>query len=475
MLELDGIRRVFADIVGEGNVVVGGEARYGWGALMGYRAFRRPKLRRENLIIITPGSAEEVAEVVKTANRNGIPIIPYGGGTGVMGGAAPTVEPAVMIDLRRMDRVIEVSYEDLTATAEAGVSIQKLNEAAAEKGLMFAHDPWSAPRATLGGAIATSGMGYYVAGYGSIREQVLGLEVVLPNGEILETRPAEFTSTGPSLKHIFIGSEGVFGVVTKATVRLHPLPEAEAMLGYEFPSFDAGFNAVKAMRRAKIRTSVLDMGEEAYGDADPTHDYEAELFILVEGFKEEVEAKISRIEKICREYGGERLSEGWAREFWKNRHALIHVYEKYLETGRDVEWLHENLLDYIHVYLPTSKVLEYKKKTAEIMKQHGLLLYERGLWGYPEVFSIVFYRPAEPSREEALEEAEEAIDKMLTLCQGMGGSMEHCHGVGIRLAKHMLREHGEAGIKLLQTLKNAIDQNNVMNPGKLIPKTSGLT
>ncbi len=455
MSELEKLQKTLAGIVGEDNVVVGGAASYGWGALMGYRAFKRPKLNREKLIVVKPSSVEEVADVVKTANTERISVIPYGGGTGVMGGTAPVVSPAIMVDLRRMNRILEVSSENMTATAEAGVSIQRLNEAAVEKGLMFAHDPWSAPRATLGGAIATNGMGYYVAGYGSMREQVLGLEAVLPNGKILETRPAEFSSTGPQLKYLFIGSEGVFGIITKATVRLHPLPESEVMLGYRFPSFDSGFKAVTAMRRAKVRVSVLDMGEETYGYADPMRDYDTELFILVEGFKEEVEAKVSRIEKICMEYGGERLDDNWAKEFWENRHALMYVYEEYLETGREVEWFGGNLLDYIHVYLLASKVLEYKQKTAEIMKQHGLLLYERGLWGYPEVFSIVFYKPAEPSREKALEEAETAVDKMITLCHTMGGSMEHCHGVGVRLAKHMLREHGYTGLETIQNIKRA--------------------
>jgi len=465
--EVKRISSLLAEVVGPEDVAVDGLERYGFGALMRYRAFKRPSIAK-NIVAVFPESTEEVAEVIKLANKEKIAVIPYGGGTGLMGGATPINEPTIMIDLRRMRRIEEISPEDMTATAEAGITIEELDMELRKRGVMLGHDPWSSPRATLGGAIATNGMGYYVASYGSIREQTLGLEVVLPNGDVIRTRAASFSSTGPQLKHLFIGAEGIFGVITKATVRIFPLPEREEKLGYVFDNFEDGFNAVMEMRMRKITPSVLDMGEEAYGFSDPTQEYQTELFILVEGFKEEVEAKKRRIEEICEKHGGRKLGGRWAENFWEHRHDLIYLYDEYLQQGKEIEWFGENILDYIHIYLPASKVLEYKRRTAEIMKRHGILLYERGLWGHPELFSIVFLREAKPNREKALEETEKAIDKMISLCHDMGGSMEHCHGVGIRLKKYMQQEHGQTGINLLKKLKQTIDPNNIMNPGKLI-------
>ena len=466
-MELRELAKKLSLVVGEENVLYDSNRvkRYRKDALMSFRAFNTPKWVSE-IVVTRPASTEEVAEIVRIANREKMPVIPYGGGTGLMGGAT-ALQPSIVIDLSRMCRVLEVDEVNRSVTAEAGVTLEELDKTLRKKGLMLAHDPWSSPRATLGGSISTNGMGYFVAGYGPMRRQVLGLEVVLPTGEILRTRPAEHNSAGPSLAQLFIGSEGVFGIITKATVRAYPLPEKEQMMGYEFQRFEDCFRAVQEIHRKKAVPSVLDAGEDVDGFGDPTEDYPTQLFLLIEGFREEVDAKSSRLAEICEEYGGVKLGEEWAEDFWKHRHDLIYYYDKFLREGSEPDWIGDNILDYVHLYLPAGKGLEDKKKSGEIMKEHGRLIRERGLWGHPELFSTVFLRPATPDRETAKKEAMKAVDKMIELCHTMGGSMEYCHGVGIRLAHHMQREHGEAGLQLLRRIKQAIGPNNIMNPGKL--------
>src|SRR5262249_22779036 len=162
---------------------------------------------------------------------------------GLMGGAR-AVEPSIVLDLRGMDRVIEINPRDRTAHVQAGVVLADLGAALEPHGLIVGHDPWTDPVATVGGAISTTRRGYLAGKYGSMGDQVLGLTVVLADGSMLRTRAVPRSSTGPRLQHLFAGAEGTLGVVTEAVLRVFPRPEARGLSGYRFPGFDEGFRAV---------------------------------------------------------------------------------------------------------------------------------------------------------------------------------------------------------------------------------------
>ncbi len=459
--------RDLTSIVGEDNVVTSGEETkiYSRDALLRFRPFTLPS-RGRSIVVVKPYSAEEVEEIVKLANTHRVPIVPYGGGTGLMGGAA-SLTNSIVINLSRMNKILEINVRDRTVTAEAGITLGELDAALREKGLMLGHDPWSRPRATLGGSISTNGMGYTAAGYGSIRRQVLGLEVVLPTGAKIETRPAEDSSTGPSLTQLFIGAEGTLGIITKATLRVFPQPERQKLLGYEFETFADGFNAIMKMYESRAVPTVVDYGEEGDGPVDPMGSYPANLFLMVEGFSEYVEAVAERVSRICEQFGGRRKDDSWAVEYWETRHEPMYRYERIIREDTFPEWLGEVLLDFIHIYLPASRVLAYREKSAPILAKRGIKILDRSIWKQPELFSMVMVKLPEPSFAEAAREMLEAFDELMALCHNMGGSMEYCHGVGVRLSKYMEREHGIDGLEALRQIKRALDPNNIMNPGKL--------
>ena len=430
-----------------------------WDALSAGRIhpLRRPGTTAP-LCLVLPASTAEVREVVLLANEEKVPIVPYGGGSGLMGGAL-SVRRGIVLDLRRMDKLLEIDKEALRARVQAGAVLEVLEKELNEKGLILGHDPWTLPVATVGGAISTNSLGYRGGKYGSMGDQVLGLEAVLPNGEILRTRAVAKSSTGISLKHLFIGGEGCFGVITEATVRVFPLSEKRSLYSYRFASFEQGFAAVQNIFARGLKPAVVDFGD----DAAKLHGG-AVLYLAFEGAKEMVEAEERLTLAICDEGGGKRLPREEAESFWRDRHVIadrfMHNRRSRRERGRDAL-----RRDWIHVALPASQVLAFRKAAMEIVAKRGICLQESGLWNRPELFSM---RLAIEERdvERAQVVLEDTVDELLRLVQKMGGSMEYCHGVGVKLASLMAEEHGY-GLEVMRQIKKVLDPNNIMNPGKL--------
>ncbi|MBI4640314.1 MAG: FAD-binding oxidoreductase [Candidatus Tectomicrobia bacterium] len=417
--------------------------------------------------VVKPESTAQVSAIVCLAHENIIPLIPYGGATGLMGGAIP-IKGGIVIDLKRMDRILRISPEDRTAEVQSGVVLRSLENELNKNGFLLGHDPWTVPIATIGGTISTNGLGYRGAKYGSMGDQVLGLEVVLPNGEVLRTRGIPKSSTGISLNHFYIGAEGSLGIVTAATIRVFAVPEKREMAAVGFPSFEAGFEAVAKMFHIGLKPALVDFGEQYSASSQPPFvplelfpGSFALLYLVYEGFKEEVEAQKKRGWEICREYGGKDIGRKEADEFWETRHVIAERFQQQRLRRFSQEIESRPRFDYIHVALPLSNVLEYRRQCLEILRRHQIAVRECGLWTQPELFSIVMGGSGE-SRESLAK----AIDEVLMLAQDLGGTMEYCHGVGIRLAHLMKRELG-AGFEVMKALKQTLDPHNIMNPGKM--------
>jgi len=448
-------------------------ARDAWGLHRAYGP-QGDRLRLPELVV-RPRSTEEVAAVVRLAAQREIPIVPYGGGTGVMGGAC-TVAPGIVVDLRAMNRILAIDKEGRLARVEAGVILSDLERELNRQGLILGHDPWSLPIATVGGAIATNGLGYRASRYGSMGDQVLGLVVVLPDGSVLTTRAVPKSSTGPDLKHLFIGAEGVLGIITEATLRVFPLPEERILRAYTFPSFEAGFAAIQEMFAIGLKPALLDYGENRVplflrplSWLLHLHTEEPTLYLAFEGFREEVEAQDGRARTICLAHGGRDLGQEEAREFWETRHRAGEIYARYRSWWRRrfLAWrLLRNLgLEYIDVALPASQVLAYRERCRALLARRGVHVLEWGLWTQPELLNVVMLKLSLIPRNTR-DGLAEALDEALRLAQAMGGSMEYCHGVGLRLAHLMEEEHGR-GLELLRQIKRALDPKNIMNPGKM--------
>jgi alkyldihydroxyacetonephosphate synthase len=417
----------------------------------------RPELQTP-ICAVTPQSTDEVRRIVQFANSENISLVPFGGGSGLMGGAL-SIRPSMVVDLRGMKRILEIDTEARSARVQSGVVLESLDEKLNEVDFILGHDPWTVPVATIGGAISTNSVGYRAGIYGSMGEQVLGLEAVMPSGEILRTRAISKHSAGLDLKSLLIGAEGCFGIITEATIRIFPRPEARLFAGYLFSSFETGYAAIQQMFQRRLRPAMLD-----FGDDEGTHEPGALLYLVFEGNQEIVATEEKQAAAICAAHGGAPLGREEPEQFWLGRHEIARRFvrnrRQRRERGRDGAYR-----DWIHVALPASRVLAFRRAAQDVIERRAVRLQESGLWVQPELFSMRLGAEDNetPNAQFALEET---IEELLRLVQQMGGSMEYTHGVGVKLAPLMGEEHGY-GLEVMKQIKKALDPNNIMNPGKM--------
>jgi len=423
------------------------------------------------MVAVRPSTTEDVVRVIRVARELSAPIVPHGAGTGVHAGAAP-IEGAILLDIGAMQRILNISRADRMATVQPGVVLGALDAAAEPHHLFCGHDPWSKSIASVGGATSTNGVGYLAGTYGSMGDQVLGLEVVLGTGQVVRTRAVPKSSTGPQLRHLFIGAEGVLGVITEVSLRLFPIPERRELLGYLFTPFERGLDAVLEMFDIGLRPTMIDYEESADqsmalipGQLVPQP---SEMYLAFEGFREQVEAQARRAQLICDEHGGVEMHDGGAQRFWDTRHDSAFRWARQREE--DPESLRyrnarRTTTTYINVTLAPSMIQPYRLRAAQELAPLGLALTSSGIWGIPELFSVKFQH-VHPQDPLAPDQVEEGMDLGLQIAHELGGSMEYCHGVGLRLAHMMGSELGE-GLEVLRSLKRALDPDGLLNPGKL--------
>ena len=407
---------------------------------------------------VRPRSTEEVQAVVRFANREQVALVPFGGGSGLMGGAL-SIRPCVAVDLRTMDRIFTIDREARSARVQAGIVLEVLDNQLQDTGFILGHDPWTVPVATIGGAISTNSVGYRAGIYGSMGQQVLGLEAVLPNGEVLRTRAVSKHSAGIQLNSLLIGGEGCFGIITEATIRIFPKPAARLFLGYLFPSFEVGYSTIQQMFAARLQPALLD-----YGDDEEKHAPGALLYLAFEGNQKLVAAEQSLAATICNQHQGRELDPSEPELFWRDRHEIARQFarnrRRRRERGRNGVYR-----DWIHVALPAAKVLDYRRAAQDLVRRRGVRLQESGLWVQPELFSLRL-GAEENSLGDARLALEETVEELLRLAQSFGGSMEYTHGIGFKLAPLMAEEHGY-GLEVMRKIKQVLDPNQVLNPGKL--------
>jgi alkyldihydroxyacetonephosphate synthase len=415
------------------------------------------------LAVIRPANAEVGASVLAACSEAGVPVVPYGGGTGLMGGAR-TLRPGIVLDMVRLNRV-EVQAGDRMVWAGAGAVLADVDTEMRKHRLCLGHDPWTFPVATVGGTLSTNSLGYKGGRYGGMATQALALEVALADGTLLRTRAVRRRSTGPDIARLFTGAEGTLGVITAAALEAFAIPEREELRAYNFPSFEAGFEVIDAIASLGMRPSLLDYGEEhaspwpelAERDEDPPL-----LYLGFEGYQEEVEACLTRSQALIAKHGGVSLPQAQAQSFWDRRHVVAQRFAR--GKPRDRGWRNpEVAFDYMHVALPPSQVLPFREHLHKQTDEEGVGLLECGLWTAPDFFSCVLVLPQSLGGHAKLQPV---IDSLLRSVQDRGGSMEYVHGAGLRLAHLMEREHG-SGIEVLRRLKAALDPAQVLNPGKL--------
>jgi FAD/FMN-containing dehydrogenase len=438
--------------------------------LSGQRGFTPPPPAAP-ICIVQPLTRDDVVAIVRIAAEFATPIVPYGGGSGLMGGAR-SVRPGIVLDMKRMAHVRAIDTVSRTVSVEAGAVLSDVDDALRPHGLMIGHDPWTYGIATVGGTISTNGLGFLAGKYGSMGEQTLGIEAVTVKGAVIVTRAVETKSVGFDLARLFVGGEGEFGILTAATLRVFPIPESRRRAGFTFPTFERGFDAILAMHAVGIAPALLDFGERPASASVARWSREPEpptLYMGFDGLREEVDVLLARAAAICEQHEAEHVADDEVEEFWTERHAPAENFARNRAARGAQPSLarasESRCFDYVHVALPPSRVLEYRAEVLRIAEQHGVHVLETGVWVRPGLFSLALAATA-ASSDDGVARMAASVDACVRAAHALGGSMEYCHGVGVRLAHLMREEHG-AGLDVMRTIKRALDPNVMLNPNKL--------
>ncbi len=415
-------------------------------------------------MVVYPQTTEEVAEIAKICHQYAVPMIPFGVGTSLEGHVA-ALKGGVSIDLSRMNRVLEVRREDLLCMVEPGVTRKQLNTYLRDTGLFFPVDPGA--DATLGGMCATGASGTTTVRYGAMRENVLALTVVTPQGDIIETGGrARKSSAGYDLTRLFVGSEGTLGMITRLTLRLYGIPEQTSAAVCAFETVADAVNAVIATIQSGLQVARIEFLDELQVKAcnqysDLTLEELPTLFLEFHGTNETVERDANRFGELAREFGARDLD--WATKpedrnrLWAARH---NAYYAGLNLRPGAQGLTTD------VCVPISRLATCVEETKKDITASGLIAPIVGHVGDGNFHVIVL---VDPEDREALKEAEAFNERTVERALNMGGTCTGEHGVGYGKMAWLAKEHASA-LPMMKSIKAALDPKGIMNPGKVVDK-----
>ena len=414
---------------------------------------------------VRPADEDGVAAVLRFANDRGLPVVPRGGGSGSQGGAVPT-EGGILLDLTRLERIVEVDEESLTVTAEAGVNGETLERALNERGLMLPHYPASVDLATVGGYVAARGSGVLSTRYGKIEDLVLSLRVALADGSLVETVAVPRHAVGPELTQLFVGSEGTLGVVTRATLQLAPLPAKRRFEAISFATLPEGIAAVRTCIARGLRPSVVRLYDEeaTRTSLGPVVEEELEGVCTVFCFEGEpavADAEAETLLRLVRDHGGAILDGRLGETWWRRRYEF---YKPPHHPELPSIW---GTLEAVAPYARIYDVYRAVKAAVEApYADHGLVLKVHFSHWYPWG-TMMYGRFIVPDGgPDAIDLHDRIWDDAVQAMLRAGGVMNDHHGVGLKLAPYMRAQHGP-GLDLMRRIKEVLDPNRIMNPGKL--------
>ena len=407
-------------------------------------------------------STEEVAQIVRLCAQACVPVIPFGTGTSLEGHVA-ALHGGISLDVSRMNDVIEVNAEDLDCRVQAGVTRKQLNEYLRDTGLFFAIDPGA--DASIGGMAATRASGTNAVRYGTMRENVLGMTVVMADGRVIRTGGrARKSSAGYDLTRLFVGSEGTLGVITEVQVRLYGIPEAVSAAVCSFDDMEGAVHTVILAIQMGIPIARIELLDESQMDAVNRYSkfnypVQPTLFFEFHGTERGVAEQVEQIGELAKEHGGSGFE--WATQaedrnrLWQARHDAYYAALA-LKPGTK-GWATD-------VCVPISKLAECLLETRRDVEESGLIAPMVGHVGDGN-FHLVFLVDTED--EEQMQRASEVNDRMVARAIEMGGTCTGEHGVGYGKIKYLKHEHGDA-MSVMRSIKQALDPQGIMNPGKIV-------
>ncbi len=415
--------------------------------------------------IVRPGSSQEVSKVLKIANYYKIPVNIWGGGSGSQGGALP-MAGGIMLDMKRMNHLIEIDEVSRVITAEAGMIFQQLEWYANEKGYSCQHIPSCLTCGTIGGALGHRGIGIMSTKYGKIDDQCVSMEVVLPNGDIINTLPVPKHAAGPDLNQIFIGSEGTLGVITKATFKLFEQPESRKHRAFLFPDMHSGLMAGRDLMQ-KVKPSILRFFDEAetVSIIKKILGFEKKgcfMNVTLEGLEKVVDIEMDIVTGICTKWGAQDLGSEYGEKWYQNRITFFypgHIMDIPQMFGTmdtvarfdKIEEIYWAMKHAIEDNFPGVRFIAHCSHWYE----WGTMIYDRFIMDHP---------PEDP--EEAIRLHNQIWNAGVRAAMEHGGVINDHHGIGLKLSRLMKEQYGPA-MQVLEGLKKSLDPNGIMNPYKL--------
>ncbi len=465
------VRSELEEVVGEGHVSTTDSDRliyssdWFWGSQMWLD--RGQPLSRPDYIV-HPGSVEEVSALLEIANSYRIPVIPWGGGSGTQGAALP-VYGGIILDLKRLDQLIEIDEQSLTVTAQAGINGTRLEWELNERGLTLPHYPASANCATLGGYLAPRGSGTISTKYGKSEDLVMSMQIVLPDGSIIRTPRVPSHASGPDFARLFLGTEGTLGVITEATMQVDYLPETRLFRAVLFEDTRQALEAGRLMMTRRLDPTVIRLYDpnSTASLVKQTLGLELEGGYMVIGFDGDAEIAALQEEKaleICTSLGARDLGREPGERWWEQRYDFY-----YPPKTLAFPWMY-GTTETVSTFDRIETLWRAQKKAVEEGFAEWNVRYIAHFshwwhWGASMYSRFIIESPPEDP-EEAIRLHNRVWNVAVTAALENGGMINEHHGVGIKLSRFMRRQYGDAW-PLLQTLKDAIDPRGIMNPGKV--------
>jgi glycolate oxidase len=415
--------------------------------------------------VIVPQSEEEISRIMRLANREKINIIPRGAGTNICGSSVAR-QGGVIIAFHRMNRILEIDPDNMCAVVQPGVVNADLQKEVAGYGLMYPPDPASMFVSTIGGNVALNAGGPRGVKYGVTRDYLLGLQVVLPTGEVIKTGGKNLKSvTGYDLTRLMCGSEGTLGIITEITVRLLPLPPAKATLQATFSDLDDAAKTVSAIIGSGIVPTTLELMDRVildvigdYGGAKFHEEAEALLLIEVDGEPVLVERQGEIIERFCKERGAvvveKAATSEEAEKLWQARRTAFGAVAS-LRPNCIVE----------DATVPVKRLPEIIRKIVELTEKYQIKIGVLAHAGDGNLHPLIM---TDLRDEDEMARIDKALDELYETAIGMGGTLSGEHGIGIAKDRFMNMEFSERAIEIMRGIKRVFDPNNILNPGSFL-------
>jgi glycolate oxidase len=422
--------------------------------------------RRTPDVVVTPTTIEQVQGIINLARENGVCIYPRGAGTNLSGGTVP-VERGLVLSFQKMNRILEVDAENLTATVEPGVVIQELNNAAAKFGLIYPPDPGTVATATMGGSVAENSGGLRGLKYGVTKHYVMGMEVVLASGERVRFGGKTVKNvTAYDFSNLFVGSEGTLGVSVAITVKLIPAPRYRRTMMATFKTVEDAGNTVAGIIKAHVIPATLEIMDnmtirtvEDFAKIGLPTEAEALLLIEVDGMADEVVVREADavVEEVKKNNGALKIaaSDQERDNLWAARRAALPALASL-----------NNTVVLEDATVPRSRITDMLLACSAIGKKYNLTLGTFGHAGDGNLHPTIL---ADKNNHDEMSRVHQAVDEIFKVALELGGTLSGEHGIGMAKLRYLKNEIGESGVNLMCRIKDALDPTHMLNPGKLVP------